>query len=231
MLTGLNEDKYKEQRLMRKLIGLLVLVCWAGWPAAALSSVISSADFFSLYENPSTTIDFSTLKDGTTYEQADDVAFSWWTHPLFYNYTTGAGKAVRSEAWSDDFILRSTWHAGSGSFGDGVSWYSGGIASVSPNHPNPANVFNLHFTNIEAQPFTIDITSDTINGTVGFIPDSEGDIGFYLYAPNWRISGLDMGYQSVEVSAVPLPAAAWLFGSALLGLIGYSKRKGAKTHA
>ena len=36
---------------------------------------------------------------------------------------------------------------------------------------------------------------------------------------------------TTQISPVPLPAAAWLFGSALLGLIGYSKRKGAKTHA
>jgi hypothetical protein len=31
--------------------------------------------------------------------------------------------------------------------------------------------------------------------------------------------------QSGDVSAVPVPAAAWLFGSALLGLIGISRRK------
>ena len=36
---------------------------------------------------------------------------------------------------------------------------------------------------------------------------------------------------TTQISPVPLPAAAWLFGSALLGLIGYSKRKGAKAHA
>jgi len=36
---------------------------------------------------------------------------------------------------------------------------------------------------------------------------------------------------TVTTNVVPLPAAAWLFGSALLGLIGYSRRKGAKTHA
>ena len=34
-----------------------------------------------------------------------------------------------------------------------------------------------------------------------------------------------------NISPVPLPAAAWLFGSALLGLIGYSRRKVAKAHA
>jgi hypothetical protein len=45
-------------------------------------------------------------------------------------------------------------------------------------------------------------------------------MGFYLSAPNWRISGLDMGHQSVKVSAVPLPATAWLFISAIAGFAG-----------
>ena len=31
-------------------------------------------------------------------------------------------------------------------------------------------------------------------------------------------------YASFEVTAVPLPAAAWLFGYGLLGLIGVSRR-------
>ena len=38
-------------------------------------------------------------------------------------------------------------------------------------------------------------------------------------------------WSPTAVSPVPLPAATWLFGSALLGLIGYSRRKRAKTHA
>ncbi len=35
----------------------------------------------------------------------------------------------------------------------------------------------------------------------------------------------DAGVALVRVSSVPLPAAAWLFGSGLLGLIGVAKRK------
>ena len=117
---------------MRKLIGLLVLVCWAGWPAAALSSVISSADFFSLYENPSTTIDFSTLKDGTTYEQAA-TASSGTNEPLTgESVTPGAfgstGYLVRDWAWSDDFSVRSKRTANGGGVVEAVYWYSGGIA-------------------------------------------------------------------------------------------------------
>jgi hypothetical protein len=220
---------------MRKLIGLLVLVCWAGWPAAALSSVISSADFFSLYENPSTTIDFSTLKDGTTYEQAA-TASSGTNEPLTgESVTAGAfgstGYLVRDWAWSDDFSLRSRYNSSGGSYFQAVYWYSGGIASGLALPPSPGHVFNLIFNGVEAQPFTIDITSDTINGTLGFIPDSDGDINFNLSAPNWRISGLDMGYQSVEVSPVPLPAAAWLFISAIAGLAGAKRLSRSKGSA
>jgi len=38
-------------------------------------------------------------------------------------------------------------------------------------------------------------------------------------------SGLGFSIDSVNVSTVPVPAAVWLFGSGLLGLIGFSKRK------
>ncbi len=37
-------------------------------------------------------------------------------------------------------------------------------------------------------------------------------------------SFIDLGY-TVNLTAVPLPAAVWLFGSGLLGLVGWSKRK------
>ena len=50
--------------------------------------------------------------------------------------------------------------------------------------------------------------------------------GTLYYANGFALDNLE-----IEVSPVPLPAAAWLFGSALLGLIGYSRRKGAKTNA
>jgi hypothetical protein len=32
---------------------------------------------------------------------------------------------------------------------------------------------------------------------------------------------------SLSITAVPVPAAAWMFGSALLGLIGVNRRKSA----
>ena len=31
----------------------------------------------------------------------------------------------------------------------------------------------------------------------------------------------------LEISAVPVPAAIWLFGTAILGLVGFNRRKSA----
>jgi hypothetical protein len=42
--------------------------------------------------------------------------------------------------------------------------------------------------------------------------------------PLW-LSGVGFDDVQLSVSAVPVPAAVWLFGSALLGLIGFSKRR------
>jgi hypothetical protein len=35
----------------------------------------------------------------------------------------------------------------------------------------------------------------------------------------------DYAFAAVTVNAVPVPAAAWLFGSGLIALVGFSKRK------
>lgn len=50
--------------------------------------------------------------------------------------------------------------------------------------------------------------------------------GFNNTATDWGASGVvydNLGF--AEVSAVPVPAAAWLFGSGLLGLVGVARRK------
>jgi hypothetical protein len=43
------------------------------------------------------------------------------------------------------------------------------------------------------------------------------------YDINWEWDNSDRPL--VGVSAIPVPAAAWLFGSGLLGLIGVARRK------
>ena len=39
------------------------------------------------------------------------------------------------------------------------------------------------------------------------------------------VGGQSAGIDNIVVSSVPLPAAVWLFGSGLLGLIGIAKSK------
>jgi len=43
------------------------------------------------------------------------------------------------------------------------------------------------------------------------------------------VTTIGFGLAPTVVGAVPLPAAAWLFGSALLGFVGYNRRKNRKT--
>lgn len=48
-------------------------------------------------------------------------------------------------------------------------------------------------------------------------------IGFTSTATNFNASGVF--YDNLNVSAVPVPAAVWLFGSGLLGLVGVARRR------
>lgn len=52
-------------------------------------------------------------------------------------------------------------------------------------------------------------------------------VGFEFDAAGTEIGSVFATVNSVTVSAVPVPAAAWLFGSGLLGLLGIARRKGA----
>ena len=45
----------------------------------------------------------------------------------------------------------------------------------------------------------------------------------YFGGARWLSDGT--GYELVSTSVVPIPAAVWLFGSGLLGLIGVARRK------
>ena len=84
-----------------------------------------------------------------------------------------------------------------------------------------------------------DITPDTFTH-YGYWSDTRGPIGFPQTAWAFEFGGTFAGGNSNElitlnrwtwavhdgnVSAVPVPAAVWLFGSGLLGLVGMARRK------
>jgi len=52
--------------------------------------------------------------------------------------------------------------------------------------------------------------------------------GFDVTPTSWTLSANDTGNSysmTIAATAVPIPAAVWLFGSGLLGLIGIARKK------
>ena len=69
------------------------------------------------------------------------------------------------------------------------------------------------------------LTSDEFDNPAIFIDEWEAtasDIGI----PNAR---LNLDISAVPIGAVPVPAAVWLFGTALIGFVGMSRRTSVKT--
>jgi len=65
-----------------------------------------------------------------------------------------------------------------------------------------------------------------------YVPDNNGTTAWYFNFENshqFRDYKVDRGFawavQSGDVSAVPVSAAVWLFGSGLIGLVGFARRK------
>ena len=73
--------------------------------------------------------------------------------------------------------------------------------SYDPNSFLSAGVGDLHYMTLWGADFTGDVFAGSYNGST---------------------VGMDM---RLELSAVPIPAAVWLFGTALIGLVGFGKRR------
>lgn len=90
--------------------------------------------------------------------------------------------------------------------------------------------------------FTGTIASDGSIELSGYFTDDPSDIALVNYWANLSVSGTEIlngifsystkdayadyaSWSAVQVSAVPLPAAAWVFGAALIGLAGISRRR------
>ena len=97
------------------------------------------------------------------------------------------------------------------------------VAAVSPAPAAPTSSV-----------FTFTALRDNSNAIIGY-QSNQLTAGSYKFDVSGKTSGLMGGNyavqfsslpsSSVAVSAVPLPAAAWLFGSALLGFTGLNRRK------
>lgn len=119
------------------------------------------------------------------------------------------------------------------------------ISNTQINTPTPAlvdgvfaaPVFEVGLTNTGAEAILriFDI-SDNLIGTINsdLDPSFNDFIGLISDTPIYRmefdfVSGIGFGgddlYFTQIASPIPLPAAAWLFGTALIGFVGYSRRR------
>jgi len=100
----------------------------------------------------------------------------------------------------------------------------GGVAgnSIATTHNDNYNLFtnvqHVYWSGSEYAPFPNDAWT--------FFPtDGYGYQGFSVKYPQiWSIPTYAWAVRSGDVAAVPVPGAFWLFGSAMVGLMGFKKR-------
>lgn len=127
-----------------------------------------------------------------------------------------------------DFDLGNVDEAGTSSFDIRLGGWNG---TVPPNGPYVAG--DVLVNGVVIGTFEIDAAYfDTTNPTAsydstGFLQDGINTFEFApnFAAPDYRQYAISDFYLTFEVAPVPLPAAAWLFGSALFGLAGVARRK------
>ena len=139
------------------------------------------------------------------------------SNSLFKNANVGIGVVAPNSAYTVSFDARGSFATPGGvAFAEFFSEVSGGgvskaeILGGAPLAINPdPNVW----------------TSFTFTGTTG--PDVGGGVTLQLGATNGPAAGTFMVYDNIiiDVTAVPVPAAVWLFGSGLLGLVGVARRR------
>ena len=117
---------------------------------------------------------------------------------VFYDSTNSLLGGVAYGSFSSSYIA--TVHGGQN------NWNSNYIASNVLNH------YSLSIDNLLSQ---VVISPESINHI---------DMSFISYA-SANGAGGEVWFDNVSVSAVPVPAGVWLFGSGLIGLAGFARRK------
>jgi predicted extracellular nuclease len=126
----------------------------------------------------------------------------------------------------DHDIGSSSWIQNGGADGDAIALTQAGTLVDAVTYENTGSYLGYY---AEGNSFTTD-DSNSIIMSIARLPDgfdsdfNASDFGSACITPgSANISGT--GDCSVSVSPVPVPAAVWLFGTGLVGLIGMARRQ------
>jgi len=165
--------------------------------------------FLSLYGGPVETIDFSVLKDGTTYDEVQGV------HPLLTNQAYPGDSwgeyIVREYAWNDDHLIRTTNCCGG--FWAAMRWNGDSVG----NQHHPTTNVSLSIVQLnEIGPIALDVQSTSYSGFVALIPETDADYHLLLNLPALRVHEMRYGYKPISV---PEPPTVFLILGSLFGLV------------
>jgi hypothetical protein len=213
----------------------VILLCTSTPRAAVIINEIDydqpgsdNAEFIELF-NPGTnpvsldgyTIDLVNGSNGSAYSSFDLTGLT--VSPNGYLVLCDDMLAVAN---CDIDVTSSGWIQNGGTDGDAVALLSGGTLVDSIVYEGLSSFLAPY---AEGGSFTI-ADSNSIAMSIGRLPNgidsnmNSTDFDSACISPgSFNISGT--GDCSSSMSPVPLPAAAWLFGSGLAGLIGISRRK------
>ena len=128
----------------------------------------------------------------------------------------GVSTNAAATAVENTLVFKSFLPSGSGTVVEGARIYS-----AIANAPGTLDIFELNGIPMPSDTVTLLFTGVFPAVLVGTFPD----FGTFRMDLLLVVAGSDITVSSATVSAIPIPAAIWLFGSGLLGLIGIARGK------
>lgn len=202
--------KIKAYTLVAALLGAINSV-----QVLASTIIFDEAEFFHRYVNPTEVIGFTTLKDGTTFSDAESL------NSPFLNHTTSTDEfrfRVLENGWSDNFLIR--------------GFVSGGFMTVARWNGTAINVDHSPFVNYrlsilglnDLTPLALDVISDTYSSFFGIVPDSPTDNHYVLNLSNIQVNKFQAGFSPMSVAKIPSPPGLSLIIGGLSGSTGLENR-------
>ena len=124
------------------------------------------------------------------------------------------GASIVSHTRMDSTSFSDTWQVTLDSFSPTTLNIANTLGPISAfNFEYKLNAAALNWTSYDTSSFGGRELSISLANITGFFLRVSGDV-----------TGVQGGYQ-MRVETIPVPAAVWLFGSAMVGLAGFSRRK------